>query len=118
MNNKGFEVKLNGNLLCKAGFNNNHSVVCCIVDAILRKNKDKQEIRLNISGLNSDTAEHVKWLPYESNNLKEGDIITIKIVKDDFDLPKEISEQKSDAFLLEQKIKTYKKLKEELKDHL
>ena len=34
----------------------------------------------------------------------------------DFDLPSEVGEKRSDEFILEQKIKTYKKLKEELKD--
>lgn len=118
MNNKGFEVKLNDELLCKAGFNDNHSVVSCIIDAVLRKNKDKQEVRLNISGLNSDTKEHVKWLPFDSNNLNEGDIVTIKIIKDNFDSPIEISEKKSDEYILKQKIRAYNKLKEELKDHI
>lgn len=118
MNNKGFEIKLNDKLVCKAGLKDNHGVVNCIAGAILRKENNIQEIYFNVSGLNSDTGEHVKWLTSESNLLKENDIITIKIIKDNFDSPKEVSDKKSDEFLLEQKIRTYKKLKEELKDHL
>jgi len=118
MDNKGFEIKLNDELVCKAGLKDNHGVVNCIVGAVSRKNNTFQEIYFNASGLNSDTGEHFKWFTSESNKLKDGDIITIKIIKDNFDPPKEVSEKKSDEFLLEQKIRTYKKLKKELKDYL
>jgi hypothetical protein len=114
MDNKGFEIKLNNELVCKAGLKNNHHVVSCIIDAIFRKEDKQQELRLNVSGLNSDTLQHNKWL--RSQPLNENDIITIKIINDDFDPPNEVGEKRSDEFLLEQKIKTFKKLKEELKD--
>ena len=116
MEYKGFEISLNDKLLCKAGFGNNHGIVTCIIDAILRKDKKEQELFLNISGLNSDTGQHVKWL--RNNALNEHDTIVIKVIKNDFDSPNEIREKKSEEFLLEQKIKTYKRLKEELKGYL
>ena len=116
MDNKGFEITLNNELLCRAGLKDNHGVINCIVGAVKRKDTKEQEIYINISGLNSDTMEHIKW--FKTDTLNEHDKITIKIIKDNFNPPNEVSEKKSDEFLLKQKIKTYNKLKEELKDHL
>jgi hypothetical protein len=116
MDNKGFEITLNNELICRAGLKDNHGVVNCIVGAVIRKDTKEQELYINVSGLNSDTMEHVKWLKLEV--LNEHDKITIEIIKDSFDPPNEVDKKKSDAYLLEQKIKTYKKLKEELKDYI
>ena len=58
--------------------------------------------------------QHNKWP--RSQPLNENDIITIKIINDDFDTSSEVGEKRSKAYLQEQIIKTYKKLKEELKD--
>lgn len=95
---------------------NNHGVITCIVNAIFRKQEKKQSLELNVSGLNSDENQHVKWVKLA--NLRENDIISVKIVAGDFDEPKEKNEKRSPEYLLEQKIKTYYKLKEELKDYL
>lgn len=116
MENRGFEVKLNDKLLCKAGFENNEHVVSCVIDAVFRKDAEKQKLQLNVTGLNAKTNQHNKWVI--SQLLKENDIISIKVVKGDFDDPILVDKKRSDEFLLEQKIKTYHKLKEELKEHL
>lgn len=117
MNNKGFEIHLNNKLVCKAGIKDNHGTVSCIVGTIRRKgNAAQEEIYLDVSGLNSDTGEFAKWV--KSNPLKMNDVITINVITDNFDAPIEIGEKKSKEFLLEQKIRTYKKLKEELKDYI
>ncbi|TBN02420.1 hypothetical protein EYD45_11975 [Hyunsoonleella flava] len=116
MNNKGFEIKLNGELLTRAGLQNNHGIVTCIVNAVLRKEEKKQSLELHVSGLNSDENQHIKWT--KLTELKENDIVSVKIVAGNFDEPKEKSKKRSDKYLLEQKIKTYHKLKEELKDHI
>ncbi len=116
MENRGFEVKLNDKLLCKTGFENNEHVVTCIIDALFRKDDKKQKLQLNVSGLNAKTNQHNKWVI--SEELEENDIISIKVIKGDFDVPIIMDEKRSDEFLLEQKIKTYYKLKEELKEYL
>ena len=47
----GFEVKLNGNLICRAGLEQDHYVMSCIVDAIMRKDNGVERLHLNIGGL-------------------------------------------------------------------
>mgnify|MGYP000406858822 CR=1 FL=1 len=116
MNNKGFEIKLNDELLCKAGIKHNHGVVTCIFMAVLRKEDKKQELRLDITGLNSDTDERNKWL--KDKELNHDDIISIRIIEDGFDLPEEVTKRNCSVPTLEQKIKKYHQLKEELKDYL
>lgn len=116
MNNKGFEIKLNDKLVCNAGIKNNHGVVTCILMAVLRKGDENQELRLDIAGLNSDTDERNKWLT--GKILNHNDIISIRIIEDNFDAPKAVTKRTWNTPTLEQKLKKYHQLKEELKDHL
>ncbi len=116
MDNKGFEVKLNGKLLTKAGLQNNHGVLSCILDATFRKTDKKQELWLNVSGLNSDTNQYTKWII--SEELEEDDIVSIKIINGPFDKPSKLVERKAKERTLKEKLKVYHQLKEELKDHL
>lgn len=116
MNNKGFEIKLNGKVLCIAGQKENHGVVTCIINAIFRKKDETQQLNLNVSGLNSDTLEYTKWI--KETELKLDDEILIKVVDTHFDLPKETKKHHRKELSIDQKLKKYYKLKEELKEHL
>lgn len=114
--NKGFEIKLNDELLCKAGIKINHGVVSCILTAVSRKKDKGQELLLDIAGLNTDTSERNKWII--GKNLNHNDIITIKIIQDNFDSPKIITNRIQKELTIEQKFEQYNKLKEELKEYL
>jgi len=111
----GFKVLLNEELICRAGFENENSVVTCILNSIRRKDDDSEELDITVGGLNSDTNQHVDW---HKNNLQAGDKISIEIISDNFDTPSSIRERMSKKDLIAQKLEYFHKLKAELKDHL
>jgi hypothetical protein len=115
MDNIGFEVKLNEQVLCRAGFKDKYYVLSCILDSVSREQDQDKEIRLSIGGLNSVSNQHVKW---SASQLNIGDNISIKVISQNFDSPSEIIEQDPEEFLIEQKIKYFYRLKEELKEYL
>ena len=115
MEKYGFEVNLNGTLLCKAGLKSKHSVTTCILDVFDRKLEPKKGINLSVSGMNSDEHQYVRWI---DQPLKLDDTISIKIVSGEFDTPVSKTERKSKKQILEGKLKQYHKLKEELKEYL
>lgn len=115
MKKHGFKVELNGKQLCKAGFQEDNSVLTCILDSIQRTNAPMEELNLSVSGLNSETKQHASWL---HEKLNEGDKITIEVISDDFESPKELRQAISEEDLIQQKVKQYHKLKEELKEYL
>jgi hypothetical protein len=67
----GFEVKINDQIIDAAIKN---GVVSVIFTRI--KNKDQDDIYLDISGLNSDTDENPRWM---MQNLKVGDTISVLV---------------------------------------
>ena len=111
----GFQININDNKICRAGFENENSIVTCILDSVRRKNDNSEELNISISGLNSDTYQHSKWF---DNKLQEGDKISIEIITNNFDSPISSSKAYSKKDILNQKLKSYYKLKEELKDYL
>ena len=78
----GFKVQLNDKVVCRAGFEKENSVVSCIIDSIRREKDEKEELNINVGGLNSDTNQYVDWF---RNALKEGDKMTMNINSGDFD---------------------------------
>ena len=114
MSSYGFEVQLNGEKLCKAGIDSDRHVVTCILDALRRLN-EPDELCLTVSGLNSVTGEYPEWVKKE---LKDGDTITIKVITQDFEAPNRIRPTISKEKMLDNKLKYYYKLREELKEHL
>ena len=88
----GFKVLINEELICRAGFENENSVVTCILDSIRRQNDDSEELNISISGLNSDTNQRADWF---NNKLQKGDKISIEIISDNFDTPYLLHEPKS-----------------------
>ncbi|MBN2635544.1 MAG: hypothetical protein JXR61_04685 [Prolixibacteraceae bacterium] len=111
----GFQIKIDGKKICRAGFEKENSVVSCILSSIRRAVDDSEELAINVGGLNSDTNQHVDWL---DTKLQLGDKITIEVISTDFDLPKTIREPKPKQDVIAQKLERYHLLKEELKEYL
>ena len=111
----GFQVCINDEKVCRAGFENKNSIVTCILDSVRRKNDYSEELNISISGLNSDTHQSAQWF---RNKLQEGDKISIEIISDHFDEPSSLKPAYSKQDIIKQKLKSYHKLKAELKDYL
>lgn len=111
----GLKVSINGHEICRAGFEKENSVVTCIISSVRRKDDETEVLDLSVGGLNSDSRQHVDWAKKE---LSEGDKVSIEVISDNFDPPKSIREPDSEKSVIEQKIKYFHRLKEELKDHI
>lgn len=111
----GFQVSINDEKICRAGFENKNAIVTCILDSVRRENDDREELNLTIGGLNSDTHQSVRWL---NGKLEEGDKVSIEVISNNFDKPTTAGKAYSKQDIIKQKLKSYHKLKEELKDYL
>ncbi|HEU4717429.1 MAG TPA: hypothetical protein VFU15_06340 [Bacteroidia bacterium] len=74
----------------------------------------KEEVTLSAGGLDSAANTHVDWL---LRDVSEGDVVTIKIITGSFDPPQK-ARKKPEELVLENKLKYFYRLKEELKEHL
>ena len=114
MENFGFEVELNGEKLCRAGFDCKHFVTTCIIGSV-RTNytgKDEESLYISVGGLANN--QHVDW---EQTNLKLGDKLVIEVINDNFDQPtirREYTEEEHRRI----EIEAYYRLKEKLKEYL
>jgi hypothetical protein len=115
MPNYGFNVDLNAEHLCTAGIDAQHYVITCILSSIMRKDEETQEISIAVGGLNSVTNDSLEW---SNKLLSDGDVITIKVIDKNFDPPLKMYTSPDKESVLNQKIKYYYRLKEELKEHL
>lgn len=117
MKNYGFEVSLNGKKLCRAGFDTKYSVMTAILTWCRRKLDESEALDLQVGGLNSDDEKHYYWI---EQPIAEGDEINVKIIDSGFGkgILREHSVEEDEKFILESKLKTYYKLKDELKEHL
>jgi len=110
-----FEIFLNGTRLNVAGIKSEAGVLTSIVTWVKRKNENNDEIFLDVSGSDSSQQKSLKWI---DTKLHLNDEIHIKITgNDQIDQP-EIKKADYHAALLESKLKSYYRLKEELKDHI
>lgn len=111
-----FEVKLNGKTLSVAGMESLYGIMSVIVMSNKKFGED-EELTLVISGLNTETQARLEWV---SQNLVPGDEITIKIAETNAGLykPDIVTLKDMEVSDREHKIKTYNRLKEELKDIL
>lgn len=112
--NYGFEVRVNGEQVCKAGIDTDRHVVTCILTS-LRRAHEPHTLDLAVSGLNSVTGESADWIDMD---IKHGDTITIKVIASDFDPAQRIRPSVSKEKMLADKLNYYHKLKEELKEYL
>ena len=115
MKKHGFEVKVNDELLCRAGLEVDFYVLTCNFVSMMRVNDEQEEVSIRVGALDSVNNRHLNWA---EGRLKGGDKISIEIVESPFDVPKEIVVKDSEEFLLQRKMKYFYQLKEELKDHL
>ncbi len=115
MKKHGFEIKINDETICRAGLDVAYYVVSCNLVSMMRKNDEQEEISIHVGALNAVNNNHLLWT---NNLLKSGDRISIEIIDSTFDEPAEITLAESEEFVLQQKIKYFHRLKEELKGHL
>ncbi len=79
---------------------------------------EKQSIILHNGAYLTKSKDHYKWVDLE---LKENDKLTVEIVEvAEFDAPKNVYPDNPgmNALILSSKLNTYRRLKEELKEHL
>ncbi len=112
----GFEVKINDKLICRAGFQEVDSVVTCILSSVRREGDEKEELEISVGGLNSETEQNVSW--FKNSNLKEGDKVSFELISHSFTKPKSTTRKISEKDILIDKLRQYKKLKDEMKDYL
>ncbi len=112
----GFKVTLNNKLITTAGINtNNFGATICIIDSVKRQVDNSEHLKLTITGINASN-DMLTWC---KQDLELGDTIELEVVKAPFNAPIEVKKShKTDAEILEQKLKQFYKLKEELKDYL
>lgn len=115
MKNHGFEIKVNDEKICRAGLDVDYYVVSCDLISKMRKNDECNDVSIQVGGLNSLNMNHVNWI---TRDLKKGDKVCIEIIDENFDEPSEITIPNTEEFALQERIKLYYKLKEELKEHL
>lgn len=110
------EVKLNGKTLSVAGMESLHGVMSVIIMSN-KKFGQGEEVTLDVSGLNAETQSRLEWV---SQNLGLGDEITIKVLENAGSMhqPSVVTLKDMETRDREHKIKTYNRLKEELKDIL
>ncbi|MCR8666383.1 hypothetical protein NO995_01695 [Aestuariibaculum sp. M13] len=114
-NNNGFRVSLNDELLTNAGLEDQNFIISCILNSFKRELSPETGLDLSVSGLDSESHQHVKWI---DTPLKLGDKITIEVINENFEPPAIISESKSEEEILKGKLRAYHKLKAELKDYI
>lgn len=115
MLNQGFKITLNGNLLCRAGLEAEFFVTVCTLTSLKRAIPPSEELSLSIGGLDSVEDLSLTWT---NKHLQTGDQILIEVVEGDFDAPLKSSRINAEELVLQEKLKYYHRLKEELKEHL
>ena len=117
MKKLAFKIYLNHELITTSGIDTEGS----LTQTLNLKNdfeNEKQSIILHNGAYLSDSKDHYKWIDRE---LKENDKLTVEIVEvAKFDAPTNIypDDPGMNALVLSSKLKTYYRLKEELKEHL
>jgi hypothetical protein len=116
METLGVEVKVNGEKLCRAGIESDDYTMTCILTTILYKGETQPEIFIYVTALDSEKEEYVRWV---NKTLSSEDTISLEVITEQFDVPsdKETVED-SKQLILENQIRHYYKLKEELKGYV
>lgn len=112
-----FEVFINGEKRVVAGIGDQYGVLSATVTWVRKKPDDVGETHFHVSGLYSDTRDQPIWLDIPLDN---NDEVVIKLRKPEVDDPpiRIRSAAEMIQLALENKIKYFHQLKEELKDHL
>lgn len=110
-----FDVKVNDEQICIAGIDSEAGVLTGIVSLLQRKGA-AEEINLIISGQDSVIGDQYTW---NHVSLKAGDEITIKIGNGiTISEARKKTKEEIMANEIEAKLRSYYRLKEELKDHI
>ncbi|MFD2554788.1 hypothetical protein [Sphingobacterium tabacisoli] len=116
MDNLGISVKLNGKQVSRAGFDEENFVLTAMATLVHREG-GSEELLFDMSGLDAATNKHLDW---HNAELKLGDVISLEIVKGEFDAPypRPSINETSDEEVREYELKRYHQLREELKGYL
>lgn len=114
MNNPCFEVYKNGVLLCKAGFDSETGVLTNILTWVKRKDGSESNT-LSVTGLDIQKEISLSWA---NAQLDAGDEVTIKVTNNTEFTEARIRPPFDEERHRQDKIKTYYRLKEELKGYL
>lgn len=115
MKNYGLEVELNGKKLCRAGFEEKYFVLSAHLTYVRREMDESEEFYFGVGGLDSVEDVHVDWV---SENLELGDVMTFRVIDKDYDMPQIRRNTLSEEEILQNKLKHYYQLQEELKEYL
>lgn len=110
------EIILNGQKICKAGILSKQSSFGVIVNMALSEGNPSL-INLDVSGLDIEKDEHLHW---HNSNLEINDEVIIRIIESpSADEPsRKISRSDRQKRYLEDKLESFYKLREELKEHI
>jgi hypothetical protein len=84
MNPHGFEVKINGELLCRAGFDSGRHVLACAL-SLMKKAGHEEQIQIHVGGSEGETIKEIYWIMQRA--LQRGDQVKIEVVSGNFDPP-------------------------------
>ena len=111
-----FEVHINGNKVSLAGLNSKYGVLTAIVTCRRRFGEEEGTVTIDISGLDSETRNRLEWF---QQDLHHNDEITVKILPSgESETPSVLTEEDMRKRLLEANLKTFYRLRDELKDHI
>ncbi|MEZ4827548.1 MAG: hypothetical protein R3C61_14890 [Bacteroidia bacterium] len=85
MNSHGFEIKINGKRLCRAGFDTGKYVLACALELKRETTNPSDRMEINVMGTESNSTKQIIWLLQHA--LLKGDEITIEVVSGHFDPP-------------------------------
>lgn len=85
MNPHGFEIKINGERLCRAGFDAGQYGLICLIDLKKNLGKPTNEMEITVAGAEGETIKQIHWVMQQA--LRRGDRITIEVVSGNFDPP-------------------------------
>ncbi|MEZ4773168.1 MAG: hypothetical protein R3D00_08295 [Bacteroidia bacterium] len=85
MNTHGFEIKINGERLCRAGFDTGQYVLACALDLKRETGESSDRMEINVIGTEENTTKQIIWLLQKA--LLKGDQISIEVITGNFDPP-------------------------------
>lgn len=116
MKSPSFEVSINSKLIAVGAIDAEHASVNVFTSWMKKAFQDAEELTLDFLGYNVDEDDQFRWA---SEELKIGDIITIKV--GEYVEPSPIVsryEKRAEDVVLKSKIEYYYRLQEELKGHI
>lgn len=115
MNKPAFEVTLNGQKIATAQIESDFGVVTTIVTWV-RRDDNSESLNLSIRGLDSVAGKNINWA---APDLKIGDKLLVSVIDETTTQTDEgVIEIFDTTTVVDHKLMTYHKLKEELKEYL